>query len=258
MESLGQDLLVVGFEVELGLSQIILGKVEVEDGLVAGLAGGGEGIVIVLVDVVEEVGGLEVGVFQAGYGFGAPGGEERLCGEVEAELADGVAGLGDIVAEVGEFGVEGGEVVGVEAGQELALGYAVAGGDEDLVDFAGGGEGEFGFAGKDEAAADGDLGRRGGGLLGGGGWRRGLVGKVSGRGGGGASGGGQGQDYGQGGQGQPGKQRPEGKIAERLGHGLIPHSNILHPDAAAEQGTQGLRQVGNRPVHQGVDDRDSQ
>ena len=56
----------VGFEVELGLSQVILGKVKVEDGLVAGLAGGGEGMVIVLVDVVEEVGGLEVGVFQAG------------------------------------------------------------------------------------------------------------------------------------------------------------------------------------------------
>ena len=173
-------------------------------------------------------------------------------------MADGVPGLGDIVAEAGEFGVEFREMVGVEAGQELAGGDAVAGGDEDLVDFAGGGEGEFGFAGKDEAAADGDLGRRGGGLLGGGGRRGGGVGSRVGLGGGGASGGGQGQDYGQGGQGQLGKQRPDGKVAERLGHGLIPHSNILHPSAAAEQGTQGLRQVGNRPVHQGVDDRDSQ
>ena len=172
----------------MGLSQIILGEVEVENGLVAGLAGGGEGVVIVLVDVVEEVGGLEVGVGQAGYGFGALGGEERLSREVESELADGVPGLGDIVAEVGEFGVEFREVVGVEERQELAGGYAVAGGDEDLVDFPGGGEGEFGFAGKDEAAADGDLGRRGGGLLGGGGRRRGGVGRagVSGTGGGAA------------------------------------------------------------------------
>ena len=103
---------------------------------------------MILVDVVKEVLGLDIGQFKPGYSFLSLDGQQWLTAIVQIYHLNILAGLGYLVIEPDDFLLKRREVLRIQTRKYLTLSHPVSGGDHDFFHFAGPFKGQVRALGK--------------------------------------------------------------------------------------------------------------